>query len=61
MVHLDGAKAILMFIPCTKGHTYCNPLRNTFLRTAATLLSMPDLYQETLAQLEITIDAECQK
>jgi len=61
MAHLDGAKAILMFIPCTKGHAYRDPLRNTFLCAAAALLSVPDLYQETLTQLEITIDPEHQR
>jgi hypothetical protein len=50
-----------MFIPRTKGHTYCDPLRNAFLCATASLLSIPELYQETLAQLETTIDPECQK
>jgi len=49
--HLDGARAILMFIPRTKGTTFRDPLRIAFLCAAAALLSVPDQYQEVLAQL----------
>jgi hypothetical protein len=47
-----------MFIPQAMGANHHDPLRNMFLRAAAALLGVPDLYQEIIAQLGLTIDPE---
>jgi hypothetical protein len=57
--HIEGTKAILLFIPCKPSGGYvCGPLRDTFSHTTAALLSMPECYQEMLTQLELDIHDE---
>ena len=63
-VHLNGAKAILGFIPCAfkgmKGPT-CKPIRNAFLRAAAMLLIVPERYQHIIEWLGLIIAPNCCK
>ena len=58
MVHLDGAKAILCFIPRaskgSKGPT-CALIKNAFLRAAAMLLIIPENYQHIIKWLGLSI------
>ena len=49
--HLDGAKALLSFLPHSKGGITRGPIRGAFLRAAATLFSVPEQYQQVLARL----------
>ena len=49
--HLDGAKALLSFLPHSKGGITRGPIRGAFLRAAAALFSVPEQYQQVLAQL----------
>jgi hypothetical protein len=59
MVHIEGAKALITFIPHrVKGGTVLGPLQDAFLSTAAALLSVPECYQETLTHLEWHIEPE---
>lgn len=58
-VHVEGAKALLSFIPRrTKGGFVRGMLRDAFLNAAAALLSVPERYQNTLNQLEQDIAPE---
>ena len=57
-VHIDGAKAILHFIPRAskgpKGPT-CALIKNAFLRAASALLIIPERYQHVIERLGLTI------
>ena len=57
-VHINGAKAILRFIPRAlkgpKGPTRTT-IKDAFLRAAATLLIVPEHYQHVIEQLGLTI------
>jgi hypothetical protein len=53
--HIEGARALLGFLPRNKGGTERGPLRDTFLRSAATLLCVPEKYLQVVTQLGITI------
>jgi hypothetical protein len=50
--HIEGARAILSLLPLNpKGYTTRGPIRDAFLRTAATLLCVPEWYTRVLVQL----------
>jgi hypothetical protein len=61
IAHLEALKAILLFTPRSGGPSIRDPLRNAFLRATAALLSVPDLYQEVLAQLRLDVDPQRQR
>jgi hypothetical protein len=57
-VHIEGAKALLCFLPhASKGikGPICGPIRDAFLQAAAILLIVPERYQHIVGQLELTI------
>ncbi len=53
--HIEGARALLGFLPRHKGSTIRGPLRDVFLCNAATLLCMPEQYQWVTTQIGVTI------
>jgi hypothetical protein len=56
-VHLEGAKALLSFLPLNKRGTSVRlgPLRDAFLRHAAVLLAVPECYQRQLTALGVVV------
>ena len=54
--HIEGAKTINEFIPTnTKGQPNRGPLRDTILRAAAAVLSVPQRYPRIVGQLQLQI------
>ncbi|KAI0287759.1 hypothetical protein BC826DRAFT_1188804 [Russula brevipes] len=54
--HIEGAKAVLAFVPLSKrGATVRGPPREPFLLAAAALLCVPERYPQTLAQLGLAV------
>ena len=55
VLHIEGARALLGFLPCHKGNTVRGPLWDVFLRNTATLLCVPNQYQRVTTQIGVTI------
>jgi len=53
--HIEGARALLGFLPYHKGNTVRGPLRDAFLRNMAMLLCVPEQYQRMATQLGVTV------